>query len=70
MQRNESINYTKRKYTAEKPAKLEVVQVSEDLYTTSHRRGIAFLNRSEKNVVVPTCFVESLKLKRQMQEKT
>lgn len=49
MQRNESINYTKRKYIAEKPAKLEVVQVAEDLYTTSHRRGIAFLNRSEKS---------------------
>ena len=69
MQRNESVNYTKEQYTAEKPAKLEVVQVAKDLYTPSHRRGLAFLNKSTKKVVVPTSYVESLKLKRQMQEK-
>lgn len=69
MQRNASDKYATSKYKAEKLPKLRVVRVADNLYTPSHREGIAFVNKTTKKVVVPTNYVDSLKLKKQMQEK-
>lgn len=49
--------------------KLRAVRVAENLYTPSHREGIAFVNTNTNKVVVPTSYVDALKLKKQMKEK-
>ena len=69
MERKVSFNHTKHKYTVEKTGKLQAVRVAEDLYTPSHRQGLAFVNKSTNKVVVPTNYVDSLKLKKQMKDK-
>lgn len=69
MLRNPSGRYISGKYKAEKMPKLRAVRVAENLYTPSHREGIAFVNTNTNKVVVPTSYVDALKLKKQMKEK-
>ena len=69
MHRNRSDRYVAGKYKAEKMPSLIAVRVADDLYTPSHREGIAFVDTKSNKVVVPTSYVDTLKLRKRMQEK-